>query len=79
MNRYFLSSSFFSNTHPYFIVPIQIVKNLIIEIKQEANIPLSVSEKKSVMRESEVGVCPGMPKEEQERRLKAAEEIQAGF
>lgn len=53
--------------------------NLIIEIKQEANIPLSVSEKKSVMRESEVGVCPGMPKEEQERRLKAAEEIQAGF
>jgi len=52
---------------------------LIIEIKKEANIPLSVSEKKSVMRESEVGLCPGMPREEQERRMKAAEEIQADF
>ena len=52
---------------------------LIIEMKKEAKIPLSVSEKKSVMRETEVGICPGMPQEEQERRLKAAEDIQASF
>lgn len=52
---------------------------LIIEIKQEADIPLSVSEKKSVLRDTEVGICPGMPRDEQERRLKAAEEIQSGF
>jgi len=52
---------------------------LIIELKQEAGIPLSVSEKKAVMRESEVGVCPGMPPEERERRLRAAEEIEAKF
>lgn len=52
---------------------------LIIDIKNEAEIPLSVSEKKSVMRESEVGICPGMPKDEQERRLRAKEEIEAAF
>ncbi len=52
---------------------------LIIEIKQEADIPLSVSEKKSVMRDSEVGICPGMPKEEQERRMRVRETYEAGI
>ncbi len=55
------------------------LSDLIIEIKQEAGIPLSVSEKKAVLRESEVGICPGMPPEEQERRLRAIEEIEARF
>ena len=52
---------------------------LIIEIKQEADIPLSVSEAKSVMRDSEVGICPGMPKEEQERRMRVRETYEAGI
>ena len=55
------------------------LSDLIIETKQEAGIPLSVSEKKAVLRESEVGICPGMPPEEQERRLRAIEEIEARF
>ncbi len=53
--------------------------DLIIEIKQEAKIPLTVSEKKAVLRDSEVGVCAGMPPEEREKRLRAAEELQAAF
>ncbi len=57
----------------------QDLSDLIIEIKQEAGIPLSVSEKKAVLRESEVGICPDMPQEEQERRLRAIEEIEATF
>lgn len=51
--------------------------NLIIEIKQEADIPLTVSEKKAVLRESEIGVCAGMPEEERERRMNAAKELEA--
>ncbi len=57
----------------------QDLSDLIIEIKQEAGIPLSVSEKKAVMRESEVGICPGMPPEERERRQRAVEAIEATF
>lgn len=53
--------------------------NLIIEIKQEANIPLTVSEKKAVLRESEIGICAGMPEVEKEKRLNTAKEIEASF
>lgn len=53
--------------------------DLIIEIKQEADIPLTVSEKKAVLRDSVVGVCAGMPAEEREKRLRAAEELEATF
>ena len=53
--------------------------DLIIEIKQEADIPLTVSEKKAVLRESEIGICPGMPEAEKEKRLNAAREIEASF
>jgi len=53
--------------------------DLIIKIKQEAKIPLTVSEKKAVLRDSVVGVCAGMPPEEREKRLRAAEELQATF
>lgn len=35
--------------------------NLIMEIKQKANLPLSVSEKKAVLRKEEGDTCPGMP------------------
>ncbi len=52
---------------------------MIIKIKQEAKIPLTVSEKKAVLRDSVVGVCAGMPPEEREKRLRAAEELQATF
>ncbi len=53
--------------------------DLIIEIKQEADIPLTVSEKKAVLRDSTVGICAGMPPEEQEKRTQAAEELKATF
>lgn len=53
--------------------------SLIMEIKQEAAIPLSVSEKKALLRESEVGLCNGMPEEERQRRMKSAETIESTF
>lgn len=53
--------------------------SLIMEIKLEAHIPLSVSEKKALLRESEVGLCSGMPDEERQRRLKSAESIESTF
>ena len=53
--------------------------DLIIELKQESGIPLTVSEKKAVLRDSEVGICVGMPPEERAKRLRAAEEIEAAF
>lgn len=53
--------------------------DLIIQIKQEGGIPLTVSEKKAVLRESEVGLCAGMPPEERAKRLRAVEEIEATF
>ncbi len=55
----------------------QELSSMIIEIKKEAGIPLSVSEKKAVMRESETGVCPGMPAHERERRQRMVEEIES--
>lgn len=57
----------------------QELSDLIIETKQEAGIPLSVSEKKAVMRETETGICPGMPAEERERRQRMVDEIEATF
>ncbi|NLO32904.1 MAG: hypothetical protein GX117_06050 [Candidatus Hydrogenedentes bacterium] len=51
--------------------------NLIIEIKQEAGIPLTISEKKAVIRESEAGICAGMPEDEIEKRSQAAQELDA--
>lgn len=53
--------------------------DLIIEIKQEAEIPLTISEKKAVIRESEVGLCAGMPEAEKEKRLRAAEALDSGL
>lgn len=53
--------------------------SLIMEMKQEAAIPLSVSEKKALLRESEVGLCNGMPEEERQRRLQSAESIESSF
>lgn len=53
--------------------------DLIIEIKQEAEIPLTISEKKAVIRESEVGLCAGMPEAEKEKRLRAAEALDYGL
>lgn len=52
--------------------------DLIIDIKQEAGIPLTISEKKAVIRKSEVGICAGMPEEEKEKRLRAAERLDSG-
>ncbi len=37
--------------------------DLIIKIKQEANLPLTISEKKSVLRKSEGDRCQGMPED----------------
>ncbi len=39
------------------------VSDLIIRIKQEANLPLTVSEKKAVLRKAEGDRCQGMPEE----------------
>jgi len=37
------------------------ISNLIIELKQKGNLPLSVSEKKAVLRQEEGDQCQGMP------------------
>ncbi|HOQ33719.1 MAG TPA: hypothetical protein PLA12_14600, partial [Candidatus Hydrogenedens sp.] len=37
--------------------------DLIIKIKQEANLPLTVSEKKAILRKAEGDRCQGMPEE----------------
>ncbi len=45
------------------------LSDMIMDIKKEAGIPLSVSETKAELRRSEAGVCPGMPEAERQKVL----------
>jgi len=45
------------------------LSDMIMDIKKEAGIPLSVSETKAELRRSEAGICPGMPEAERQKVL----------
>ncbi|MBX3176974.1 MAG: hypothetical protein KF886_06430 [Candidatus Hydrogenedentes bacterium] len=50
------------------------LSNMIIKYKQAGGIPLSLTEKKQLIREEEAVECIGMPEEEKQRRVQALRE-----
>lgn len=57
----------------------QDLSKLLIQIKKEGGIPLTVSERKALLRDSEYGLCAGMPEEERERRIEEREKTEKSF